>query len=90
MNDSINEEEFQFEFDICEHIDQKFHNEQVVEENEYSFYMCYENEDVDSILPSELIYIASLIGETDRNNIYSLPHESLDENQTYDRVKEFC
>lgn len=48
MHDSFDEEDFQFESNICEHVDQNFHNEQVLE-NEVSFYMCYASEDVDLV-----------------------------------------
>jgi hypothetical protein len=52
--------------------------------------MHYESEDVDFILPSELIHKPNLIGETDRRNISSLSHDSSDENQIYDKGKKKC
>ena len=52
--------------------------------------MHYQSEDVDFILASELIHKDNLIGETDRRNISSLSHDSLDENQIYDRGKKNC
>lgn len=42
--------------------------------------MHYESEGLDLVLPGELIHNANLIGEIDRRNISSLPHECKDEN----------
>ena len=37
--------------------------------------MNYESEVVDLVLPSELIHDDNLMGEIDRRNISSLPHD---------------
>lgn len=78
MHESFSTSIFQSNYEIQEHADPYFHNEQDVDRDS-SFYMRCENEDVYSILPSELIQNAILIGETDRRDISNLPHESADE-----------
>jgi hypothetical protein len=52
-----------------------------------SFYMHYESNCDDFVLPIEEIQDASLIGETDMNNSNSLAHAHSDENQVFDRGK---
>ena len=53
-----------------------------------SFYMHYESNGDDFVLPIE--EIACQIGENDMNDISSLPHACSNENHTYDRGKFFC
>lgn len=52
--------------------------------------MCYEDKDVNSVLPSDLIQNAKLIGENHTSDVSRLPHESANENQIYNRGKKNC
>ena len=52
--------------------------------------MHYESEDVEFILPSELIHKAHMIDEIDKRNIFVLSHDSSNENQIHDRGKRNC
>lgn len=89
MNDSFNQEEFLLYSDIFEHVDSYVYSEHFVEMVP-SLYIHYEHENVDFVLPSELIEDTNLIGETDESDILSLPHENQNGNQVYDRGKKFC
>lgn len=79
MHESVNKDEFQFYVTIHEHADVILHSEQEVRVMP-SFNMHYENEDIDFVLPSDLLYDDNMTGETDRRSDFSLPHESLNEN----------
>lgn len=59
-------------------------------EDKPSFYMHCESQGLDSVLLSELIQNDNLVGETDMNNNFSLPHASSNENHIFERGKCFC
>ena len=52
--------------------------------------MHYENEEVDAFLPNEVIENANFADDTNMNDTFSLPHETENENQVYDKGKEFA
>lgn len=86
MHDSLNEEIFQFESNTYKHVDQNFHDVQVVE-IESNFCMHCESQGLVPILLNELFKKIDLIGKIDMNNVSSLPHACLDENQVLTEVK---
>ena len=74
----------QFDFYIQEHDTMKFHSEQG-EESVSSFYMHYESDDGNFVLPNEVIESTVVLGKTKENESFSLPQEDVNENQVYDR-----
>ena len=54
-----------------------------------NFYTHDGNEGIYFILPSDSLHKANLIFQIGRSN-FSLPHEERNENQVYDRGKQFC
>ena len=81
--------DFDSQFSLCshEHADVFSHSEHEVEVSA-NLYMHYESEGSCFILPSDVIQDANLIGKIEKD-IFSLPHESANENQVYDRGKNF-
>ena len=88
MHESLLDFDSQFSLYNYEHANMFSHNEHEVKGN-YDICMHYENEGVNSIFPSSLFQNANMTGGIDGRDVFSLPHESVDENQVYDRGKKF-
>lgn len=85
MHYSSVEESYQFDPGIFMHADPSFHNKQYVNDVPS---LHYESQDSYFVLPTEIIQISYVSGETDRKVVSSLPQSSKSQNQVYDRGRE--
>ena len=87
VHDLVSDDQFQLDISSYDNIDSCFHSEQ--DEINVDLYMHYEDNDNSFVLPNEVIESVDVLGETNENESFSLPQENVNENQVYDRGKEF-
>lgn len=78
-HDLVSDDQSQFDINSYDQADSYFHSEHDLEFNA-DLYMHYENEDVNSVLPSVLFQDANLIGGIDEKDNFILPQENFNEN----------
>lgn len=88
IHDSISSDQSYFQSDVSyyDHAISYFHSEQGVESLS-DFYMHYEDDDSSFVLPNEVIESVDMLGETNKDESFSLPQEDVNKNKVYERGK---
>ena len=88
VHDSISDDQFPLDINSYDNTDSFFYSDQDEEIN-VDLYMHCEDDDNSFFFPNKVIESADVLGKTKEKDNFILPQENVNENQVYDRGKEF-